>query len=72
MTFSERLLLLRREYKMTQAQLAHAIGVHERGLRGYELGSMQPTLPVIIALANHFCVSTDYLLGLTETRERQP
>jgi len=71
MTFSERLLLLRREHKMTQAQLACVIGIHESGLRKYELGSMQPTLPVIIALADYFQVSLDYLCGLSDARERR-
>ena len=72
MAFPDRLKQLRTERPITQAGLANAISLHERSIRGYELGTAQPTLPVLIALAQYFSCSVDYLLGLSETRERQP
>ena len=36
----------------------------------YEQGTREPSASVIIALANFFGVSTDYLLGLTDDPRR--
>ena len=72
MTFFDRLRQLRREHKLTQLELAQVINVTDRSMRRYEAGTMEPTLSVIIALSDFFDVSTDFLLGRSDTRERQP
>ena len=71
MTFSDRLKQLRKERKITQAELAFTLGMHERSFRGYEAGTVQPTLSVIIAIADYFNVSLDYLCGISDIRTRQ-
>lgn len=63
--FGERLRSVRKENHLTQKQLAEQIGVTERNLRHYELGSMKPGLDVILAILDNIDVSADYLLGRT-------
>ena len=41
------------------------------GYYRYEQGERQPTLPVLIALADYFDVSLDYLVGRSDVRERR-
>jgi len=71
MLFSDKLRQLRKESQVTQIELAQAIKTNERTLRRYEKGEIEPTLSVIIALAEYFGTNTDYLLGLSEIRERR-
>jgi transcriptional regulator with XRE-family HTH domain len=53
------------ERGLTQAQLAAQIGVEQASVSAY-LGSRQPTLPVLVAIANVFEVSMDYLTGRSD------
>ena len=64
--FGKRLKEVRRENGLTQKQLAEKIGSTERGIRGYELGTMKPGLDVIISILDNVNVSADYLLGRTD------
>ena len=59
---------LRRERKLTQKDVADAIGVTASTLSGYEVGTKTPTLPVAMKLAGFFNVSLDYLCGKTSDR----
>ena len=63
--FAERLRTLRKNKGVTQKQLSVSINVTERAVVGYESGKMKPSFDAIIALADYFNVSTDYLLGRT-------
>ena len=71
MTLSEALKRFRKEMKITQREAAKAAGTSERVYQSYEYGKVVPTVTVIIALAQHFNVSTDYLLGLSDKQERE-
>lgn len=64
--FGQRLKDVRREHGLTQKQLAEKIGATERGVRGYELGTMKPGLDVILSILDNVNVSADYLLGRTD------
>ena len=64
--FGQRLRSVRKENHLTQRQLAEKIGVTERNLRHYELGTMKPGLEVILAILDNVDVSADYLLGRTD------
>lgn len=56
----------------TQSALAREIGVIQQTYARWELGDRQPKLQDLAALAAHFGVTTDWLLGLTDERgERQ-
>ncbi len=68
--FVERLKTCRKERHSTQKQVAEAIGTSEQNYQRYERGSQQPTLPVLIALADYFDVSLDYLVGRSDDPQR--
>lgn len=68
MELKERLRQLRKEKKETQAQVAVAIGLQERNYQRFELGENLPSYGNLIALADHFEVTLDYLTGRTDER----
>lgn len=65
-----RLFELRKAKKITQQRLAVDLGIDQASISNYESGKYMPTVEVLIKLADYFCVSTDYLLGLTDTKRR--
>lgn len=63
----QRLKLLREKHGLSQSKLAIILGnVKQPMLARYELGTIMPSYPVLIKLADYFDVSTDYLLGRTD------
>lgn len=64
----DKLKSLRIDKKMTQKQVADRIGLAISAVSSYESGSRYPSYDVLLKLARIFHVSTDYLLGITETR----
>ena len=67
--FSERLKLLRKEHRYYQKELAELLGVSLRAYQFYEDGSNEPKIKALITLADHYHVTTDYLLGRTDKRD---
>lgn len=63
MTFSERLVYLRKSRNLTQKQVYEAIEMSALGYQRYEYGTREPAYQKLIALANFFDVSLDYLTG---------
>ena len=59
----ERLKQLRKEKNVTQKAVAIHLGVAETTYQQFEYGSYRPGLPKLIALADYFNVSLDYLVG---------
>lgn len=68
----ERLRLLRQERKMTQKQMAELLHQTLRAYQYCESGHHVPEYANLLALADFFDVSLDYLTGRSQTRERQP
>ena len=68
MELNERLRELRKEQGETQKQVAAAIGIGERPYQYLESGEHRPSLDTLIALADHFGVSLDYLAGRSDRR----
>lgn len=60
----------RKTYKITQKLAASAAGVTERNYQDYEYGKVIPTALVLIALADYFDVSLDYLVGRSDDPKR--
>ena len=60
---SERLKLLRAKHIISQKRLAEALDIKQNTLSQYETGVRLPSYEILIAIANYFCVTTDYLLG---------
>ena len=59
--FGAHLKGIRKAKGITQKQLAQAIGAS--GIQNYELGTRKPAFDVLIALADYFDVSLDFLTG---------
>lgn len=68
MNMGEKLKSLRIEKKLTQKQVASRIGLAISAVSSYESGARYPSYDVLVKLARIFHVSTDYLLGMTDTR----
>ena len=64
----DRIKELREEYKITQKQLSEILGVTRTAVSKWEAGENGPNSEILVKLADYFNVSTDYLLGLTETK----
>ena len=62
--FNRRLKELRTENNLTQKQLANIIECNQSMITRWEKGECEPTAGIIIAFAQFFDVTTDYLLGL--------
>jgi len=62
MKFSENLLRLRTEKKLSQPQLAEKVGISLRAYQYYEKGEREPTLSTLIALADFYDISLDELV----------
>lgn len=54
---------LRKNKKMTIADVAEAIGIKPRTYLSYETEEREPNITIINALADFYGVTTDYLLG---------
>jgi transcriptional regulator with XRE-family HTH domain len=68
--FSERLKAIRGLKKETQKQVFTSIGLKERSYQALEYGEVKPSFDTIIALALHFEISADFLLGLSDDPQR--
>lgn len=64
--FKDRLRSLRNERRETQSQVGAAIGIGERHYQKFEAGDIFPNAENLCALADHFGVSLDYLMGRTD------
>ena len=61
--FSERLRELRKERGLKQREMAEICGLKLRGYQQYEYNESYPEVPGLVALADFFGVSLDYLVG---------
>ena len=68
-TFPDRLKLLRKECGLKQREMADICGLKLRSYQGYEYNEYYPDVPGLVALADYFHVSLDYLMGRTDKRE---
>ena len=58
-----RIRQIRKERGLNITELAEMIGISHQSLQRYEAGKREPSIQVLIALANFFDVSVDYLIG---------
>lgn len=64
---------LRKEARITQQQLAAAVGVSQQSVNKYENHNIEPDIRTLIAFADYFHTSVDYLIGHTYvTNQAQP
>ena len=62
MKFHENLFRLREAKKLTQKGVAGEVGISWRAYQNYERGKQEPTLSVLIALADFYQISLDELV----------
>lgn len=70
MELSNALKRVRKLKGIPQTQMAIAAGVSTTQYQNYEYGKSEPTASVLIALADYFDVSLDYLVGRSDDPTR--
>lgn len=63
-----RLRELREAKHESQQKLAILMNISQAMISRYELGLTYPDVPTVIALSQHYGVSVDYLLGLSDDK----
>ena len=57
------------KHQMSKAELAQMLGVSKRTIQNWQNGSTEVPLSKLLCLANAWNLSTDYLLGLTDSTD---
>jgi transcriptional regulator with XRE-family HTH domain len=70
-SFAERLKELRKSHNKLQKEMARLLNVTERHYRLCEAGKVDIPTSKLIALADYFDVSLDYLTGRSDEPKRQ-
>ena len=65
MTVAESFRRFRKEFNLSQRQVAETLGIKQPSYHVYESGTI-PSANVVVRLANAYDVTTDYLLGLSD------
>lgn len=68
-TVTERLKELRTQRRIYQREIAEYVGITVRAYQFYESGRSEPNIKTLIALADYFDVSIDYLVGRSDRRK---
>ena len=63
MEFAERLKILRKQVKLTQAQIAEKLNISQQAYASWERGVKKPTQDNLVKIAQVLNVSIDYLVG---------
>ena len=67
MAYYRRIRELREDHDLTQSQLGAMLGMKQQQYFRYEQGYRDIPTDLLIALADYYGVSTDYILGRTDT-----
>lgn len=65
---SERLFSLRKECNLTQENAAKELGIALRSYCRYEKNEREPTVSVLVQIADFYNVTLDYLAGRSDER----
>ena len=65
-TLAKRLKGLRENRRVYQREIADHLGLSFRGYQNYETGQSEPKIATLIAIADYYQVSIDYLVGRTD------
>ena len=69
---AERLKALREGRRIYQKEMAELLGLSLRGYQCYEADESEPKLAALVAIADYYQVSIDYLVGRTDAPDFQP
>lgn len=67
-TLSSRIIDLRKQAGMTQAELARRMHLSRSSINSWESAASYPSIDSLISLSQVFHVSTDYLLGVSSSK----
>lgn len=62
----ENIQKLRKSFSISQVEFAKALGVTKQCVSNWENSYIQPSLDMLVKIADYFKVSTDFLLGRTQ------
>ena len=68
MEFAERLKTLRKQVKLTQAQIAKKLDISQQAYASWERGVKKPKQENLVRIAQILNVSVDYLVGNSEEK----
>lgn len=66
---AQRVFELRKSAHINQKELGEAVGLSHKAISTLESGTRSTTIEKLVALAEFFDVSIDYLVGRTDQRE---
>jgi transcriptional regulator with XRE-family HTH domain len=69
--FCERILELRKLNNLSQQQLADIVGVSYHAISKIENKQRAASIEVVYAIAENLNISSDYLLGLSDIKDRR-
>ena len=69
-SFNNQLKILRKEYNLSQQELAAKIGISKSSINMYERGEREPGLETVKRIADFFNVDIDYLFGVSDIKKR--
>lgn len=68
----ENIRKLRTDRGLRQREIAAYLNIKQNTYSQYEIGALNYPVDVVVKLAEYYGVSTDYLLGLTDTQTPYP
>ncbi len=60
---------LRTEKKISQQHLASILGISQQSINKYENHNVEPDISILIAIAEYFDTTIDYLVGKNDNRD---
>ena len=67
--FAERVKMLRKQQNIKQSELGEMVGLTYTAISDIERGRRTTTIEKLVAIADYFEVSIDYLVGRTDNPE---
>lgn len=68
MMLNENIRKMRQTRNLSQVDLAKSLGVTKQSISNWENNNIQPSIDMLIRLAQFFSVSTDHMLGLNQRK----
>lgn len=68
----DRIRALREDNDLTQREIAAMLNCSQVSYSHYEIGRRDIPLDYLVILADFYNVSVDYILGLTDSKQRYP
>ena len=63
---NEKIKELRKAKRVSQVEMASALGLTKQCVSNWENDNIQPSIEMLVKIADYFGVTTDYLLGRSE------